>query len=89
MFKWLYSLFGYKSENDIKREKILEYNYQKAKIYLEKSNEEVKTNEPVSKELSQKQMQQKKGWASSYAASVKKDLDNASKGKKKKHEAIL
>ena len=89
MFKWFWSMLGYKSENDKKRDMILDYQYQKAKIYLEKDNEEAKKLENKPKELSQKQMEQKKGWSKDYAAIVKKDLANNQKGKKKKHEAIL
>ncbi len=89
MLKWFWTIFGYKSENDIKRDMILDYNYQIAKIYLEKDNEEAKTHKPVIKELSQKQKQQLKGWATSYADCVKKDMVRAQKGKKKKHDPIL
>ncbi len=82
-------MLGYKSENDIKRDMILDYNYQKAKIYLERSNEEVKKNNQSKPELSQKQKQQIQGWSKDYASIVKKELKKQQKGKNKKHEPVV
>lgn len=86
MLKWFWSMLGYKSENDIKRQMILEHQFKMAKIYLEKSNEEAENNKSSKTELSQKQIEQLKGWSKDYASIVKKELKKHQKGKKKIHE---
>tara|TARA_R100000697_G_C5318358_1_gene162812 strand:+ start:120 stop:392 length:273 start_codon:yes stop_codon:yes gene_type:complete len=87
MLKWFWSMLGYKTENDIKRQMVLDHQFKMAKIYLEKSNEEAKKIDNGSKkELSQKQKEQIKGWSKDYACIVKKELKKHQKGKSKKHE---
>jgi len=87
MLKWFWSMLGYKTENDIKRQMVLDHQFKMAKIYLEKSNEEAKKIDNGSKkELSQKQKEQIKGWSKDYASIVKKELKKHQKGKSKKHE---
>tara|TARA_R110000787_G_scaffold203099_1_gene313637 strand:- start:111 stop:398 length:288 start_codon:yes stop_codon:yes gene_type:complete len=90
MLKWFWSMLGYKSESDMKRDTVLDYQYKQATHYLSKDNVEAKNIKDISKKetdmlLSQKQKAQRKGWSKDYSAAVKSQLKKAQKGKKKNH----
>tara|TARA_R100000935_G_scaffold4979_1_gene11549 strand:- start:5941 stop:6162 length:222 start_codon:yes stop_codon:yes gene_type:complete len=72
--KWLWNLLGYTSVNDVKRQRVLDFHFNRAEDYFNKKESlEAKTltksTPPV---LSQKQIQQRKGWSADYNKAVKK-----------------
>jgi len=68
---WFWKILGYKDEE---KEMIKQYHLEKARKHFEEGQ-----GDKVVKELSQKQKDQQKGWAKSYADAVKKKGAEAEK----------
>ena len=71
--KWLWTLLGYKTVNDIKRQRVLDFHFNRAEDYFNKKDGlEAKTlNKSKPTELSQKQIEQRRGWSADYNKAVK------------------
>tara|TARA_R110000822_G_scaffold21133_4_gene67152 strand:+ start:1872 stop:2135 length:264 start_codon:yes stop_codon:yes gene_type:complete len=74
LMKWLWTLLGYKTVNDIKRQRVLDFHFNRAEDYFNKKGglEAKNLNKSKPTELSQKQIEQRKGWSADYQKAVKK-----------------
>lgn len=71
--KWLWTLLGYKTVNDIKRQRVLDFHFNRAEDYFNKKDglEAKNLNKSKPTELSQKQIEQRRGWSADYNKAVK------------------
>tara|TARA_R110002012_G_scaffold176_2_gene625 strand:+ start:644 stop:928 length:285 start_codon:yes stop_codon:yes gene_type:complete len=73
LMKWLWTLLGYKTVNDIKRQRVLDFHFNRAEDYFNKKDglEAKNLNKSKPTELSQKQIEQRRGWSADYNKAVK------------------